>query len=127
MTRTLTFARPLAGLPETTDCTLEVVPGARGLHTLHGASGAPRLFLVDAAACLPGYSPMLTDDQARALGLERPEDAELYVVANPSQQPTTVNLLAPIVVNRSTGAAAQVILDGQGWPLDAELGALLAG
>jgi flagellar assembly factor FliW len=34
---------------------------------------------------------------------------------------TSVNLLAPIVVNVHMGACAQVILDDQDWPLQAEL------
>jgi hypothetical protein len=33
----------------------------------------------------------------------------------------SVFLLAPIVVNMHTGACAQVILDDQDWPLQAEL------
>ncbi len=32
-----------------------------------------------------------------------------------------MNLMAPIVVNAKTGACAQVILEGQDWPLRAEL------
>lgn len=50
-----------------------------------------------------------------------PEDALVLVVVNPGDPGTTMNLLAPIVVNSATGTSAQVILDGQGWPLRAEL------
>ena len=58
--------------------------------------------------------------------LRGPADAMVLVVANPGQAGTTVNLMAPIVVNTATGASAQVILEGQDWPLRAEL-APLAG
>jgi len=45
----------------------------------------------------------------------------VLVVANPSETDTCKNPLAPIVVNVRTGACAQVILDDQDWPLQAEL------
>ena len=45
----------------------------------------------------------------------------VLVVTNPGETGTTVNLMAPIVVNADTGRCAQIILDGQDWPLRAEL------
>ncbi len=45
----------------------------------------------------------------------------VLVVVNPSETGARMNLLAPIVVNVHTGACAQVILDDQDWPLQAEL------
>ncbi|MCU1424765.1 MAG: Flagellar assembly factor FliW, partial [Microbacteriaceae bacterium] len=42
-------------------------------------------------------------------------------VANPSDEGTTMNLLAPVVVNATSGRSAQVILEGQDWPLRAQL------
>jgi flagellar assembly factor FliW len=35
--------------------------------------------------------------------------------------PTTANLLAPVVVNARTRAAAQVILTGSDWPVRADV------
>jgi flagellar assembly factor FliW len=44
------------------------------------------------------------------------------VVINPGEnEATTVNLMAPIVLNRVTGGCAQIILEGQDWPLKADL------
>ncbi|MET0843289.1 MAG: flagellar assembly protein FliW, partial [Mycetocola sp.] len=49
-------------------------------------------------------------------------DASVLVVINPGEdEATTVNLLAPIVLNRATGGCAQLILEGQDWPLRAQL------
>jgi flagellar assembly factor FliW len=45
------------------------------------------------------------------------------VVVNPSREGSTVNLLAPILVNRNTGASLQVVLDDD-FPVRAELSAL---
>jgi flagellar assembly factor FliW len=115
----LTFAVPPFGLAPAAVFTLTPVEGADGLFTLVG-DGA-RLFVLDAAVHLPSYSPELTDEQAGGLELTSPEDAMLLVVANPGESGTTVNLLAPIVVNARTAAGAQLILEGQDLPLRAEL------
>lgn len=80
-----------------------------------------RLFVLDAAVHLPDYSPVLDDEQTALLGLTDAADALLLVVANPAADGLTVNLLAPIVVNRRTSRAAQLILDGQDFPLRAVL------
>ncbi|MBA8990223.1 flagellar assembly factor FliW [Curtobacterium pusillum] len=115
----LTFAVPPFGLSPAGTFTLTPVDGADGLFTLVGDDA--RLFLLDAAVHLPSYSPELTDEQAAGLGLTSAEDAMLLVVANPGGSGTTVNLLAPIIVNARTSVGAQVILEGQDLPLRAEL------
>jgi flagellar assembly factor FliW len=115
----LTFAVPPFGLAPAPVFTLTPVEGATGLFTLVG--GDARLFVLDAAVHLPSYAPELTDEQAAGLGLVSAEDAMLLVVANPGDAGTTVNLLAPIVVNARTSAGAQLILEDQDLPLRAEL------
>lgn len=115
----LTFAVPPFGLSPEPVFTLTPVDGAEGLFTLVG--GSSRLFVLDAAVHLPSYAPELTDEQAAGLELTDPADAMLLVVANPGASGTTVNLLAPIVVNARTAAGAQLILEDQDLPLRAEL------
>ncbi|OII13872.1 flagellar assembly protein FliW [Curtobacterium sp. MCBA15_008] len=115
----LTFAVPPFGLSPAPVFTLTPVAGAEGLFTLVGED--ERLFVLDAAVHLPSYAPELTDEQATALALTDPADAMLLVVANPGASGTTVNLLAPIVVNARTAAGAQLILEDQDLPLRAEL------
>jgi len=115
----LTFAVPPFGLSPAAVFTLTPVDGAEGLFTLVGED--ERLFVLDAAVHLPSYAPELTDEQATALALTDPADAMLLVVANPGASGTTVNLLAPIVVNARTAAGAQLILEDQDLPLRAEL------
>jgi flagellar assembly factor FliW len=115
----LTFAVPPFGLSPAAVFTLTPVDGAEGLFTLVGDDA--RLFVLDAAVHLPSYAPELTDEQAAGLALTDPADAMLLVVANPGATGTTVNLLAPIVVNARTSAGAQLILEDQDLPLRAEL------
>lgn len=123
----LTFPVAPFGLEPLRSFTLDVVDGAEGLFTLVGSGttdagvDAPRLYLLDAAVHLPDYAPLLTDEQAAGICLTRAEDAMLLVVANPDAAGTTVNLLAPVVVNARTGVGAQCILEDQDLPLRAEL------
>ena len=42
----------------------------------------------------------------------------------PSPEGSTVNLLAPVLVNRATGAALQLVLEDDAFPVRAELAAL---
>ena len=123
MSRPLTFVSPPPGLEPQVDYLLEEIEGAAGLFSLVPAEGgsASRLFLLDAAAYLPGYAPRISGDQQRMLDLSGPADAWVLVVANPAESGTTVNLLAPVVVNTATGRCAQLILEGQDWPLRASL------
>lgn len=117
----LTFAEPLPGLAPHTDFTLEAVDGAAGLYSLR-PNTAPdlRLFLLDAALYVPDYAPEITAP-CRSLGLDSPADAKILVVATPGGVGTTVNLMAPVIVNEETGQSTQAILDGQGWPIRARL------
>ncbi|MFD1213646.1 flagellar assembly protein FliW [Arthrobacter sp. GCM10027362] len=121
MSAALTFVAPPPGLAPLVDFTLRPVDGAAGLFALEAAGR--RLFVLDAAVYLPDYQPEISDEDAAALGLAGPEDALVLVVAVPGGAATTVNLMAPIVVNAATGVCAQVILEGQDWPLRAELAA----
>lgn len=82
-----------------------------------------RLFVIPPQAYFTDYAPELSASVRSALGLDATTQAVMLAVVHPGRdEPTTVNLLAPIVVNPVTGAAAQVVLDGDEWPLRAPLG-----
>jgi flagellar assembly factor FliW len=119
----VSFLAPPPGLAPHVEFELTPVPGATGLLTLTTAGDdGLRLFLVDAQAHLPGYAPVLSAEQGDRLGLVDASDAEVLVVANPAGALTTVNLMAPVIVHRGSGAALQVILENQNWPLRHPLG-----
>jgi flagellar assembly factor FliW len=122
----LSFLVPPPGLEPLVDFSLVETEGAPGLYTLTATTeNGPRLFVLDAGLHLPRYQPTITDEQCELLGLETAEDASVLVVIHPGEdEATTVNLMAPIVLNRTTGGCAQVILEGQDWPLKAELASL---
>ena len=122
MTAVLAFVSPPAGLAPLIQFTLNEVSGADGLYSLCAVdNSAIRLFVIDAALYLPDYSPEISDEHCRAIDLHSADDAMVLVVANPVETGARMNLRAPIVVNVHTGVCAQVILDDQDWPLQAEL------
>jgi flagellar assembly factor FliW len=64
----------------------------------------------------PGYAIDLDDAEVDGLGLRRAEDAIvlLIVTLGETLEDSTANLLGPIVVNRGTGEAMQVVLPAGG-------------
>ncbi|GAB3136658.1 flagellar assembly protein FliW [Marisediminicola antarctica] len=122
MSAALTFLTPPPGLEPLLDFTLDDIAGAAGVYSLQSAADDRiRLFVLDAGVFLPEYSPEISDVQGSALDLTTGEDAMVLVVANPGGDGTTVNLLAPIVVNSTTGRCVQVILDDQAWSMHERL------
>jgi len=78
---------------------------------LHGPNPL-HFVIIDPCGIIPDYAPELFDDDATALGIATASDALLYNIVTVRDQPSqsTVNLVGPIVVNRHTGAARQVVV-----------------
>jgi flagellar assembly factor FliW len=108
MSTTLTLAEPLPGLAPAVDYLLSEIEQAPGLFALESDPAGIRLHVISAAAYLPDYAPALPADGVEGLGTH----PELLVVTTLVDGTPWVNLLAPIVVDPDTGAARQVILDG---------------
>lgn len=83
-----------------------------------------RLFLVPPQTYFPDYDPRLDAGSRLALGLGD-EAPLLLAVVHPGGQGEgpTANLLAPVVINPTTGSALQVVLDADEWPLRAQFAA----
>ncbi|WP_120955174.1 flagellar assembly protein FliW [Arthrobacter oryzae] len=120
----LTFTAPMPGFEELHDFTLRSVEGATGLYALEAGSTPVRLFLADAAVFAPSYAPPVPAASLDALGLDEREAPQVLIVLNHAPGSTTVNLMAPIVLNRFTGRCTQLVLDGRDYPLRAELHSL---
>ncbi|HXD27382.1 MAG TPA: flagellar assembly protein FliW [Arthrobacter sp.] len=123
MSTRLAFAAPLPGLADLTEFTLEPVEDAVGLYSLDSADRPEiRFFVLDAATHLPDYRPRFSAEQLALVDAAEKQPSVLTMVST-SERGATVNLLAPVLVNPETGACAQVILEGQDWPLRSPLGA----
>lgn len=121
----LTFVTPPLGLDPLTEFTLEQLDGAVGLYALQSLDVPERrMFLLDPGVYVPDYHPELTDEQLATLALASQDAAAVFVIANHRGGATTVNLLAPIIVDTGTGKCAQFILEGQDWSIRAPLNAL---
>ncbi|MET3923403.1 flagellar assembly protein FliW [Arthrobacter sp. UYEF20] len=118
------FTAPMPGLEHVHDFTLRSVEGAAGLYALESSSTPVRLFLADAAVFVPGYDPPIPSASLEALELEQGAAPQVLVVLNHSPGSTTVNLMAPLVLNPATRSCTQLVLDGRDYPLRAELNAL---
>lgn len=72
-----------------------------------------RFLVVPPGPFFPDYAPDVDDGVVLELGIGSADDALVLLVlkAGDSLADTTANLLAPVVVNRRTRRAAQVILD----------------
>jgi flagellar assembly factor FliW len=111
----LTFRQGVIGFP--TEQRFALVPhqGSGYIAWLQSASTPGLAFpVVSAHAFGDRYPDVSVDGAAREAGIEGDEDtlAVMVVLCALANQPATVNLLAPIVVNAATRQAAQVILEG---------------
>ncbi len=118
---TLTFASPMPGLESAEGFSLRGVAGAEGLYALEVTEPKVRMFVADAAVYVPDYAPGIPAAALEALGLSSLPEAMVLVVVNPTPEKTTVNLMAPILLNPADGVCVQAILDGAKYPLRAEL------
>lgn len=120
----LTFTEPPPGMATLTEFDVTALE-TLGLMFALRATADPnvRLFAVAPRPYFPEYEPVIPDSVRANLGLGSSEEPVLLAVVSPvTDGQTTANLLAPIVVNPHTGAAMQVVLESDEWPLRAPLG-----
>ena len=116
---------PLPGLPDHPEYSLDGLDDENTLFALRSASDPNvRLFVVRPEVFFADYNPHLGAATREVLGLSDDDDALLLVVVHPGDdtRPATANLLAPVLINLTTGAATQVVLSDGDWPLRAPLG-----
>jgi flagellar assembly factor FliW len=67
--------------------------------------------VIDPFTFMPEYLPDIPQTDVDFLGLSQPSDAALYVIVTVNgPRHATANLKGPIVVNRATGLAKQVVI-----------------
>jgi flagellar assembly factor FliW len=108
------LVQPMPGFPGLTRYALVQLDDDGVLCALRSLEDPDLRFLVmPPTAFFPDYAPVVDDDAVEALGIETADDVLLLVVVNAgtSVQTATANLVAPVLVNRSTLRAQQVVLD----------------
>jgi flagellar assembly factor FliW len=69
--------------------------------------------VIEPGSVIPDYQPELFDEDASFLGIQDPSDAlvlNIVTVTHSEPVTATVNLIGPIIINRRTGLAKQVVL-----------------
>lgn len=121
----LTFAAGLPGFPRARRFALVRWGGDDSPFSLLRCLDDPDLafVVVPPGVFFPEYEVSVDDETAQRLGLHDPDDAVVLVVVTVGERAAdaTANLLAPIVIHRTTRAAAQVVLAGSGFDLRAPL------
>jgi flagellar assembly factor FliW len=110
----LAFAEPLPGFPAHRDYVLVPADATRRLFWLQSmAPEGPRFLAVAAGAYFPEYAPALPGAALAELGLPDAGAAEVFclvTVPGGDVASATANLRAPVLVNRDTHRARQVVL-----------------
>ncbi|HET7690417.1 MAG TPA: flagellar assembly protein FliW [Nocardioidaceae bacterium] len=108
------FVRPLPGFPGLTQFALVQVDDDGLLSELRSVEDSDLSFLVlPPGPFFPDYAPEIGDDVVEDLGVTSPDEVIPLVIVNAGDTlaTTTVNLLAPVLVNTARRTACQVILD----------------
>ncbi len=131
----LSFIRPIPGFTDlrrfalvrldAAEAVTAPVEGESPLYELRSLERPDVRFMVAAPGIyFTGYEIVLDDQECEDLGLIDSAEALVLVMltVGPDAESTTANLLAPVVINARTRAAAQIILTGSDWPVRAPIG-----
>jgi flagellar assembly factor FliW len=116
----LTFDDGLPSFPGRQRFSIVSQPGLEPFMTLESIdAGGPSFVVVPPAAVVEDYEVPVDTDTAGALGITEPDDAFMLAIVAVGDVGGghTVNLLGPIVVNRHSGQARQVVLVDSHYPL----------
>jgi flagellar assembly factor FliW len=116
----ISMAVPMPGFPAHRDFVLVRLNDDGLLYAFTSIQDPELRFLVaPPEPFFPDYAPELEDEVFAALNTKDPDRLLLMVVITAGVDDTTANLLAPIVVDRDSMRAMQVVLSGSGYPVRA--------
>lgn len=116
----LEFTAGLPGFPDARRFALSELDGLQPFCGLRSLDPADVCFTVVAPGLvLPDYTVSVDEDHMAALHLQSAADAAVLAIVTvpPAPQLPTINLLGPIVVNRTTLLAAQVVQHWSDYPV----------
>ncbi|MEV4274356.1 flagellar assembly protein FliW [Actinoplanes xinjiangensis] len=117
---TITMAVPMPGFPSHRDFVLVRLNDDGLLYAFTSVENPELRFLVaPPEPFFPDYAPEIENGVFAALNTKDPDRLLLLTVITASENETTANLLAPIVVDRDSMRAMQVVLSGSGYPVRA--------
>ena len=117
---TITMAVPMPGFPAHREFVLVRLNEDGLLYAFTSTEDPDLRFLVaPPEPFFPDYAPELEQDVFAALNTKDPDRLLLLTVITAGTNETTANLMAPIVVDRDSMRAIQVVLSGSGLPVRA--------
>lgn len=117
---TITMAVPMPGFPSHRDFVLVRLNDDGLLYAFTSIDNPELRFLVaPPEPFFPEYAPEIENAVFAALNTKDPDRLLLLTVITAGEKETTANLLAPIVVDRDSMRAMQVVLSGSGYPVRA--------
>lgn len=114
--RVITFPKGVLGFPEARRyCLLE--PGDDACFFWLQSLDDPALAFVvtDPTFFVPEYSVAIRPEQMQEWGLERLEDAQVFVIVNKVDSTLTGNLQGPLVINTISKQGEQLVLAEKRW------------
>ena len=117
---TITMAVPMPGFPAHREFVLVRLNDDGLLYAFTSIQDPELRFLVaPPEPFFPDYAPEIENEVFAALNTKDPDRLLLMTVITAGTDETTANLLAPIVLDRDSMRAMQVVLSGSGFPVRA--------
>ena len=117
---TITMAVPMPGFPAHREFVLVRLNDDGLLYAFTSIQDPELRFLVaPPEPFFPDYAPEIENEVFSALNTRDADRLLLLTVITAGVEETTANLLAPIVVDRDSMRAMQVVLSGSGYPVRA--------
>ena len=117
---TINMAVPMPGFPAHREFALVRLHEEGLLYAFTSITDPELRFLVaPPEPFFPDYAPEIENEVFAALNTKDPDRLLLLTVITAGVNETTANLLAPIVVDRDSMRAVQVVLSGSGMPVRA--------
>jgi flagellar assembly factor FliW len=117
---TITMAVPMPGFPAHQQFALVRLNDGDLLYAFTSLRDPELRFLVaPPEPFFPDYAPEIENSVMAALNTKDPDRLLIMVVISAGAEETTANLLAPIIVDRDSHRAMQVVLEGSNMPVRA--------
>ena len=117
---TISMAVPMPGFPAHREFVLVRLNEDGLLYAFTSIQDPDLRFLVaPPEPFFPDYAPEIENEVFAALNTKDPDRLLLMTVITAGVDETTANLLAPIVLDRDSMRAMQVVLSGSGYPVRA--------
>lgn len=113
------FAEGIPGFNKIRDWELVALVGLEPFHWLRAMEKRDlKLMVVEPHLVVDGYVPMLSRADQVRLNLSADAPPLIFTIVTLwDDNSVTVNLKAPLVLNVKTMQGAQLVLDGQDWPM----------